>query len=339
MKRRYTYFDIAGTKIREIEVGENWDGVLTFDKYNKLYVLLQSLEKKDSQENVLLTRQLRIYDIQSNTLLEQSSVVETKGNSKELIGEVMDKIEADGQENIYCLKASGEIEILDKKLKNIDMLQGRQCFDIELYEEDNILILGYGSNSEAYIEKISGKTQKSIWKKIYKQTDMPESIYYNPKSKALYCLTSQDIACLNDGGSIKGNIAGREQLGYLDNIFLFIVDEEENIYVQGRSNNTQKILKLTRTKNNEEDINNKKEIVVYSYYPFDSHASKNISNIIKKFEKRCPNISVRFIVHEELYDAENLSNLPYIQLLNTELLAGKGTGYYMWLLSCQRIYR
>jgi hypothetical protein len=37
------------------------------------------------------------------------------------------------------------------------------------------------------------------------------------------------------------------------------VDEEENIYVQGRSNNTQKILKLTRTKNNEEGINNKKK--------------------------------------------------------------------------------
>ncbi len=131
--------------------------------------------------------------------------------------------------------------------------------DIELDEEDNILILGYGSNLEAYIEKISGKTQKSIWKKTYKQTDMPESIYYNPKSKTLYCLTSQGIACLNDEGSIKGNIAGREQLGYLDNIFLLIVDEEENIYAQGRSNNTQKILKLTRTENNEEGINNKKK--------------------------------------------------------------------------------
>ncbi|SHI74247.1 hypothetical protein [Lutispora thermophila] len=51
--------------------------------------------------------------------------METKGNSKELIGEVIGKIEAVAQGNIYCLKASGEIEILDKKLKNIDMLKGR----------------------------------------------------------------------------------------------------------------------------------------------------------------------------------------------------------------------
>jgi len=78
-------FDKEGTKIREIEVGENWDGVLTFDKYNKLYVLLQSLEKKDRQENALFKRQLRIYDTQSNILLDRAVLWKLKGTVKNLL--------------------------------------------------------------------------------------------------------------------------------------------------------------------------------------------------------------------------------------------------------------
>jgi hypothetical protein len=58
---------------------------LTFDKYNKPYVLLQSLEKKDRQENALFKRQLRIYDTQSNILLDRAVLWKLKGTVKNLL--------------------------------------------------------------------------------------------------------------------------------------------------------------------------------------------------------------------------------------------------------------
>ncbi|HCJ56484.1 MAG TPA: hypothetical protein DHV55_03185, partial [Clostridiaceae bacterium] len=158
-------FNKEYSKIGEIEAGEDWDGVLAFDKDNKLYVLLQSLEKNENKENVLLKRQLRIYDIQSNTLKEQSDIVEIKGDSKYFVGETIDKIEADSKGNIYCLKVNEEVEILDTKLKNVATIQGRKFLDADIDEEDNIIGLCYDASSEAYIEKVSGRGHKSIWKK------------------------------------------------------------------------------------------------------------------------------------------------------------------------------
>ncbi|SHI74403.1 hypothetical protein [Lutispora thermophila] len=72
-------------------------------------------------------------------------------------------MEVDSQENIYCLKVSEGVEILDNKLKNIATLQGKKFLDIAIDEENNIIGLCYDSGSQSYIEKISTKDKKNIW--------------------------------------------------------------------------------------------------------------------------------------------------------------------------------
>ena len=45
-EKKIYIFDKGGSKTGEAEVGENWDGLLAFDKDNKLYVLLQYRETR-----------------------------------------------------------------------------------------------------------------------------------------------------------------------------------------------------------------------------------------------------------------------------------------------------
>ncbi|MEA4963731.1 ABC transporter substrate-binding protein, partial [Lutispora sp.] len=79
-------------------------------------------------------------------------------------------------------------------------------------------------------------------------------------------------------------------------------------------------LKLIKTGNNEERIEDKQEIVVHSYDPFTNYKNQQMINIVRKFEKEHSGVTVRLITSND------------IQQLNTELLAGKGPdvlcGYY-----------
>ena len=317
-EKKIYIFNKNGARTGEIEAGENWDGLLVFDKDNKLYVLLQSLEKNENKENVLLKRQLRIYDVQSDNLEEQSDIVEIKGESKYLIGETIDKIEIDSKGNIYCLKVNEEVEVLNIKLKNVTTLQGKKFLDIDIDEEDNIIVLCYDSGSEVYIEKISGKAHKSIWKKSYNQSDTPESIFYNMKNKTLYALNSQGLVSSDDKGSIKASIAKRENLEGMDSIFRFIVDKEENVYVLRKSGSSIKIIEFVKTQVGESLVNAiaKKEINVYFYSPYPNSIRKETMSIIDKFHKTYPDIHVNFTETNDL------------NLLNTEILADVLFGYY-----------
>ncbi len=320
-EKKIYIFDKEGTKAGEIEAGESWDGLLAFDKDNKLYALLQYRGKNDKNENILLKRKLQVCDAQSDAIENQSGIVEIKGDSKYLTGELVERIEADSKGNIYCLKVSEEVEVLDAKLKNVTALQGKKFLDIDIDEEDNIMGLCYDTSPEAYIEKVSGKDNKSIWKKNYNQSDVPESIYYNIKSKNLFILNSQGIASCDDKGNIKANIAKREKIEGLDNIFRFIIDEEENIYTLGKSGSAMKIIKYIKTQVDESDgtATAKKEINVYFYSPYPHHVRQEVMSIINKFHNAYPNIHV------------NLIETNDINQLNTEILAGKADilfGYY-----------
>ena len=311
-EKKIYIFNKEGTKIGEAEVGENWEGVLAFDKDNKLYVLLQYREKNEKNENILLKRQLQIYDVQSYAIETQSEIAEIKGDSRYLTDETVDRIEVDSHGNIYCLKVSEEVEILDKKLKNIDMIQGKKFLDIAIDEEDNLIGLCYDGGSKVYIEKLSGKNHKTIWKKEYSTNEEQKSIYYNKINKTMYGFSEKGILKYDDKGNIKEYIADVAQLSGLDSIYRFIVDEEEKIYTFGKDGNQSKLLAYAKTEKKEQEEMEKKEIRLYSYYPNDDHIHQNLINVIRKFEQKYPDIKIKFDAHDNL------------QQINTELLTGKG---------------
>ena len=311
-EKKIYVFDKKGSKTGEAEVGENWDGVLAFGKDNKLYALLQYREKNENNENILLKRKLQVYDTQGNAIESQSGIVEIKGESKCLTGETIDKIEIDSKGNIYCLKVSEEVEILDTKLKNVTTLQGKKFLDIDIDEEDSIIGLCYDSGSEVYIEKISSKDHRSIWKKEHDSNEAAKSIHYNAAGKTLYGLNEKGIFKYDDKGNIKGYIADITQLSGLENMYRFIVDEEEKIYAFGKDGSQSKLLAYAKTEKKEQEEIDKKEILLYSYYPGDDHIHQNMKNVIRKFEEKHPNIKIKFEIHDNL------------QQINTELLTGKG---------------
>ncbi|SHI74490.1 extracellular solute-binding protein [Lutispora thermophila] len=311
-EKKIYIFDKDGTKVGETEVGEDWEGLLAFDNDNKLYVLLQHREKNEKNENVLLKRQLQIYDNQGNAVETQSGISEIKGESRYLTDETVERIEVDNHGNIYCLKVSQEVEVLDNKLKNIAMLQGKKFLDIALDEEDNLIGLCYDNGSQVYIEKVSGKDHKSIWKKEYGSDEEPKAIFYNKSTKTLYGFNEKGIFKYDDKGNIKGYIADAAQLSGLDNIYRFIVDEGEKIYIFGKDGSQSRLLTYIKTEKKEQEETEKKEIRLYSYYPNDDHIHQSMINVIRKFEQKYPDIKIKFEAHDNL------------QQINTELLTGKG---------------
>lgn len=312
MKRRIHIFDKDGIKTGEIEVGENWDGILAFDKDNRIYVLLQYRQKNEKNENILLKRQLQIYDTQGYTIENQSEIEEIKGGSNYLTGEIVERMEVDSQGNIYCLKVSQGVEIMDKKLNSISRLQGKKFLDIDKDEEDNIIGLCYESGSQLYIEKISKKDQKTIWKKEHESNEAPKLIYYNETTKTLYGLNDKGIFKYDDKGKIKEYIADVIQLSGLSDIYRFIVDEGEKIYTFGKDGNQSKLLSYAKTEKKEQEEKEKKEILLYSYYPEENYIHQYMVNVIRKFEQKYPDIKIKFEIHNDL------------QQINTELLTGKG---------------
>ncbi|SHI74428.1 hypothetical protein SAMN02745176_01187 [Lutispora thermophila DSM 19022] len=55
-EKKIHIFDKDGIKTGETEVGESWDGILAFNKDNRLYVILQYREKNEKKTRIYCLR-------------------------------------------------------------------------------------------------------------------------------------------------------------------------------------------------------------------------------------------------------------------------------------------
>lgn len=286
---------------------------LAYDNEDKLYALLQS-QKRNGNEVTGMIMELAIYD-QQGQRLGGDIVKEIKGDFEALKGKFISKMMVDDKGDIYVRRVDGTVEVLDKNLNSIKTWDRAKYSDFAIDDKDNIILLQRITNGKIYMQKLNIQNDKVVWEKEFISKDAPERIYYNRSTDKLYGIQNGVVFMYDDKGNIEKRLLDIKELTAFDHIEEFMVDDEEEIYLQSYNDEKSNITCFIKRYENQKNVSekNKKKLIVGGYF-----ADIGLSNVALQYEKEHPDVDIM------INDAREISYEETIQKLNTELMAGKG---------------
>lgn len=317
--RKYIVLDENGAVKKEINTDfSGRPDVFTFDKNNIMYILAEKPELNENRNITSISKKLLVYKNESDSITENNVTGELNDNTARSIEETTRKIKVDSRGNIYALKLGGNIEVFDNKLNLKKVLDSIEYRDIEIDEEDNLLALKYGRD-EGKLEKIDTNSYKTIWSKEYSHIDAPSNIYYNKNTKSLYGLNIGLIAKYDSKGELTNRILNTGELSDIEFINSFVVDDNEEVYLEADSQDGFKLIKYAKKLSSEIEADTgaedeKTEITV--------ELTRDYFNLFTRAAKRFGELNPDIKVTVNLYP--DLDEYQYSDKLNTELMAGKG---------------
>ncbi|MGF7058758.1 extracellular solute-binding protein [Brassicibacter mesophilus] len=318
-KIKYLILDEKGEIKKEISL--DFDGradLFTINNENSMYILSQIPKRNENKDIVGLDTKLLSYNNEENSINEDNIIAEISDNTARTVQDMTIKVKSDSKGNIYALKLNGSIEVYDNNLKSKKIIDSVEYWDIQIDEEDNLFALHKNFEKKA-LEKIDTNNYKTIWIKEYKDTDAPESIYYNKNTKSLYGINANWIVKYDSQGNMINRILNTGELSIIEYIIDFTVDDNEEIYIIAQNQDESNLIKYTKSEVglelNKESEEEKTEIAIELWKDWGNF----FANAAKKFEKTYPDIKITVKTNPDL------DYKQYREKLNTELMAGKGT--------------
>lgn len=313
-KEKILILDKKGALLREIPDTFKGGMSLAYGTGDKLYALLQYYKRKGSEVTGMIT-ELVIYDEQGQKSGDKIEK-EARGDAESFKGKFIIKMMPDKNGNLYVRKSDGTVEVLDKSLNSIKAWDRVKYSDFAVDEKDNLILLQRNTGGKIYIQKFDVKNDKAIWEKELKVLDAPDYIYCNRNSGKLYGLQDGVIFNYDSKGDVDRRLLDIKELSAFDYITGFLVDDEEEIYVQSYDDEKSNIICFVKQDASEQRAaeGNKKRLIIHMSYDF----GNAISNAIIQYEKEHPDVDIK------INDIREISFDEMIQKLNAELMAGKG---------------
>ncbi|MGF7058756.1 extracellular solute-binding protein [Brassicibacter mesophilus] len=315
---RYLILDEKGEIKKEItaDFGGSKD-VFAINNANNMYILSEISKRNKNKDIIGLGTKLLSYNNEGNLINEDNVIAEASDNTVRSAQDMTIKVEVDSKGNIYALKLNGTIEVYDSSLKSKKTIDSVQYRDIEIDEEDNLYAL-HRNIQKKILDKIDTDNYKTIWSKEYKDTDAPESIYYNKNTRSLYGINANWIVKYDSEGKMTKRILNTGELSIIEFIVDFAVDDKDEIYLIAQNEDKYYLIKYIKSEGElgvyKEGEAEKKEITI----ELRKDEEKFLTNAAKKFGKEHPDIKVTVKTNPDIEESQ------YREKLNTELMAGKG---------------
>jgi len=312
-KWKIRIFDKNGALLQEIPDTFKGGMSLAYDSNDNLYSIFQNL-KRNGSEVTGMTSELAIYD-QQGQRLDDKIEKEIKGDFESLKGKYIVKMMVDKKGDIYVRRGDGTVEVLDKNLNTIRTWDRANYSDFAIDDKDNIILLQRNTNGKTYMQKLNLQNDKVVWEKELKNMDAPECIYYNRNTGKLYGIQNGVVLSYGANGDIERRLLDIKELAAFDYINGFLVDDEEEIYVQSYDDQKSNIISFIKRDESQRSASEekKKKLTIYGYY-----VDNELSNIVLQYEKEHPDVDI------VIDDTRDIQYDESIKKLNTELMAGKG---------------
>ncbi|KUO77163.1 MAG: hypothetical protein APF77_01730 [Clostridia bacterium BRH_c25] len=313
-KGKILIIDKKGILIREMPDTFKGSICLAYDTGDKLYALLQYYKKNGSEVTGMIT-ELVTYNGQGQKSADKA-IKEINGNRESVNGRFIAKMIPDRNGNLYVHKFDGRVEALDKSLNIVKAWDRDEYSDISLDEKDNLILLHRSADGQRLMQKLDSKSGKIIWEKELKGIGAPGLVYYSRSSGKLYGMENGTIFSYSPDGDVDSRVLDCKGLSVMGDIYGFVVDDNEEVYVQSEDNGKSKLIcfvKQDESRQSAEEVN-KKKLVVYLRYDI----GDVVSNAAIEYEKEHPDVDI------DINDARELTAKECVQKLNTEMLAGKG---------------
>ena len=161
------------------------------------------------------------------------------------------------------------------------------------------MLVVYEKGSEGKtVGKIASKSNKVLWKRDYGRLEGPDIIYYMADSRTIYGENNGIIMKYDSEGNLKSKLIDCKKISDVEYIDQVLADSSEGLYVAGESESKLKFIKYVRA---DKKINNKaaKELIISAYAPLASNDNNSIANLAKKFEKKHPEIKIKFEIYDD----------------------------------------
>ena len=282
-----------------------------FDQNNHLYIIGEAYERDQQNKVEMIKHQLMVYDKEGNKIREEQPV-EIQCSNKDYWNYKIRDVAIDSNGNIYVLRGSGKIELMDQSghvLKTI----GDYGYDaIEIDEEDHIIA---GIRQERKIERINPENGEVIGSHSHDYDTMPYQMKYDRNKKALYGSNVRGFYKYDIENKSSEKILDYREYTAVDWVLGFEVDDKENMYGFMQRGDSVKLLKYSKVSAADKAKRQKAqtEVVLWTGWH-----NGELLNAARQFEESHANIRINVKSHSSLDYKE------YVKTLNTAMLTGKG---------------
>lgn len=314
---KYTLYTPGGEKVKELDIDEGFN-VYTLGSNDNIYMINTDLRGDKPY------RQLLIYNMDGDRIFESDRIEIASSMIKALPLE--DGLEIDiiddiikirtSDELIYLLNKSGEIEVINKNFQTVKGVQIKETkiIDFDIDNKENLIILANKDGEQELIIYDTNKNNIISTQKLDADTNLVK-VKYDYSNNRLYGIGSHIIWQINPDGTISDkvlDIARDPLLTEIENAFY--IDGDYYI-VTAFSTNTNLRSGIFRRKLAEGDTETNQDEITIAIIGVNTFAFKEA---IAMFESLNPGTNV------VLLEKGDLSYEQFMQVINTEIMAGKG---------------